>query len=84
MEAWFITSVPEGGASADDFGLLSDGGGHIETPEESVMFDTFLPEIFAVIPLVKVELNNVLVVTLQNCELNFWKTFTFQEHSMKE
>ena len=80
MEAWFITSVPEGGASADDFGLLSDGGGDIKTPEESVMFDTFLPEIFAVIPLVKVELNNVLVVTLQNCELNFWKTFSFQEH----
>ena len=66
VTALFTIFIPEWGSSADDFRLLPDGGGHIQTPEEAVMFDTFLPEIFAVIPLVKVELNNVLVVTLQN------------------
>ena len=33
-------------------------------PEESVVLDALFPEVFALVPLVKVELNYVLVVTL--------------------
>ena len=33
-------------------------------PEESVVLDALLPEVFALVPLVKVELNDVLVVAL--------------------
>ena len=33
-------------------------------PEESVVLNALLPEVFALVPLVKVELNYILVVTL--------------------
>ena len=33
-------------------------------PEESVVLDALLPKVFALVPLVKVELNDVLVVAL--------------------
>jgi hypothetical protein len=35
-------------------------------PEESVVFHALLPEVLAVVSLIKVELNNILVVALQN------------------
>ena len=34
-------------------------------PEESVVFHALLPEVLAVVSLIKVELNNILVVALQ-------------------
>jgi hypothetical protein len=37
-------------------------------PEESVVFHTLLPEVLAMVSLIKVELNNILVVSLQKNE----------------
>ena len=34
-------------------------------PEESVVFDALLPKVFALVPLLKVELHYVLVVALR-------------------
>jgi hypothetical protein len=47
-------------------------------PEESVVFHTLLPEVLAVVSLIKVELNNILVVALQKNEhLNDEDTSTY-------
>ena len=40
--------------------------GRRQTPEERMMFDAFLPEVFAVVPILEVELDRVLVVTLND------------------
>ena len=36
-------------------------------PEEAVVFYTFLPEVFALVSLLEVELDDVLVVALRRC-----------------
>jgi hypothetical protein len=40
----------------------------LQLPEESVVFHALLPKVFAVVSLIKVELNNILVVALQKNE----------------
>ena len=60
---------PEWWSSADKFWLFSDGTGNINTSEESMMFHTFLPKVFTMIPLIKIKFHNVLVVTLKSNKL---------------
>lgn len=58
-------AVPEGGAPADDPGLVPDGLRYVCAPEEAVVLDAFLPEIFTMVPLVEIEFHDILVISLK-------------------
>lgn len=61
----YYRTLPKRGASANDFWFFSTGDGWINTAKKAMMFDTFFPEILAMVTLVKIELHGVLVVSLQ-------------------
>ena len=68
ISAWrplWSRSSPEGGASADDPGLVSDTLRYVCAPEEPMVLHTFLPEVFTMVPLVKIEFHDILVITLK-------------------
>ena len=60
-----MSSVPEGRATADYSRFFSVDVWCVGAAEESMMFDTLLPEVLTVIPLVKIEFNDVLIVALR-------------------
>ena len=49
---------------------------HGATPEEAMVFHTLLPEVLAVVPLLEVELHNVLVVALQTLPIRYLAVFS--------
>ena len=57
--------LPEGGAPADYSRFFSVNVWRICTSEESMVFHTLFPKVFAMISLVKIEFNNILVVALK-------------------
>lgn len=62
-----VWESPEGGTPGQHSGLVSRNLLDLGTPEEAVVFHTFLPEVFAFISAVKKELNSILVITLEHC-----------------
>ena len=56
---------PEGGAPADDPGLVPHALRYVCAPEEPVVLHTFLPEVFTMVPLVEIEFHDILVITLK-------------------
>ena len=65
--------LPERRAPADYSWFLSVDIWRVGAPEKAMVLHTFLPEVLAVIPLVKIEFNDVLVVTLvKQLDEYFW------------
>ena len=58
-------AVPEGGAPADDPGLVPDGLRYVRAPEKAVVLHTLLPEVFTVVPLIEIEFHDILVISLK-------------------
>ena len=56
--------TPEWRSSADDPSFVPISLGYLRTPEEAVVFHTLFPHVLTLVSVIKIELHDVLVITL--------------------
>lgn len=69
---YLATYTPKRRSSTNNSSLVTRHSFHSMAAKKRMMFNAFLPKIFAAIPIVEIELNSVFIKTLQanNSNLN--------------